>query len=249
MKKILLLSTLLLLLAAITSCHKNSDEPTPTPSPEDYSVEYKLSIFTNQAGEKGRSQIIEMAKNNLKPLGLELKQMSESVWGITINYDNDSIQALKCYEELSGTAIIPENISTQDGILFYGSIDELKQLSTPSNESTTHYNYYMMIPEPDKYRYVINRNTWDIKWFEYNKEFTPSIEANHAGCYAQVTTNSGEHRNAHFTAEGVDVYKAGSNTTIEASIRYHFNPNKELQATLTILEGSSVNMPITLEVR
>lgn len=249
MKRFITLSTTAILLTLLASCSNNNNNE-PAPTQQGYSIEYKLSILTNQAGEKGRSLIVEMAENNLRPFGWELKQMSESVWGVTIPYGNDSILSQKEFNELSNTVICTtDSITEENGFLFYGQIQETKRLIQNKKKPSIVNDYFIMSPKPDEYRYVINRNTWDVKWFEYNKNSTPLIETHHTGCLAQVTTDSGEQRNAHFTAEGVEIYRAGSNTEIEATIRYSYNHNKVLQATLTVLEGSVVNMPITLEKR
>lgn len=251
MKKYFIYATMALFFATFVGCNEKNEEPRPNdPTTKSYDVSYKLNIATGKASDEGRKKIIDMVNTNLQPLGMSLAQMSESVWGASIPFGNDSVAARSFYNDLNSTLTVPySQINVDNGILFYGYIEEIKKVDGDNHNYYNSHSEYITSPRPNKYRYVINRKTWDVKWFELPENANLAYDSYHTECYTQVVTDSGEMRNAYFNAQGVQIYKAGSNTQVEGTIVYHFNHNHEIQATLTTLEGSSVNMPITLEVR
>jgi hypothetical protein len=168
MKKYFIYATMALFFATFVGCNEKNEEPRPNdPTTKSYDVSYKLNIATGKASDEGRKKIIDMVNSNLQPLGMSLAQMSESVWGASIPFGNDSVAARSFYNDLNSTLIVPySQINVDNGILFYGYIEEIKKVDGDNHNYYNSHSEYITSPRPNKYRYVINRKTWDVKWFE-----------------------------------------------------------------------------------
>ncbi len=214
----------------------------------DYKVQYLLRIITDNANPLGRETIVNMTKASFEQLGITLTQKSESVWGYEVACPDRLNDARVTYEMLDEADCVPD-LDDVPGLLFYGIVEEEVRLTAGSQiiDRDVDQERYTL-PEPDGYRYVINRDVWEVKYFEVDQSTPLNYADDFSSCMGYVKINGGnETRLAYFTAAGIDVYKAQSRTDVEGRIVYMIDNNKNIKAFLSTLDGSSVNMPITLE--
>ena len=233
--------------ATFSGCKENDG---PNDDSTDYKVQYSLRIITDNANPLGRDRIVDMAKASLAPMGITLTQKSESVWGYEAAYPEQLVAARATYEMLDEVDVVPD-LDDVPAMLFYGTVEEDLRIMAGSKiiERDADQERYTL-PQPDRYRYVINRDAWDVKSFELDTD-TPLVYADDfSSCMGYVKVNGGdESRLAYFTAAGVDVYKAQSRTEVEGRVVYMIDNDNNIKAILSTLDGSAVNMPITLQMR
>ncbi len=230
----------------MSGCKKN-DGPQDDNS-TDYKVQYSLRVITDNANPLGRETIVNMTKASFEQLGVTLTQKSESVWGYEAAYPEQLDAARAAYSMFDESDCVPD-LDDVPGLLFYGIVEEEVRLTAGSKiiDRDADQERYTL-PDPDDYRYVINRDVWDVKSFEVDLSTPLNYADDYSSCMGYVKINGGsETRLAYFTAAGVDVYKAQSRTDVEARIVYMIDNQKNIKAFLSTLDGSSVNMPITLE--
>ncbi len=247
MKRFIFWTALLLGTVVLSSCEKNNtDEPTQG----NYKLQYTVRIITDNSNPLGRDEIISMVQNNLQPLNITLTQKSESVWGYEAEYPQQLTEAQAAFEVLDECDPI-DDLDEMTNLRFYGTIEEdVRIVDGTKMVKWDNETYHYTLPAPNKYRYEIFRDAWDVKSFEIDESTPLSFADDFSSCVGQVKINDGNAiRLAYFSAEGVEIYRANSRTEIEAVIKYWIDPNKQLQATLTKLDGSSVSMPVTLVER
>lgn len=242
-----MLALVVMSLSVLTGC-KGNDEPDVDST--DYKVQYSLRVITNNANPLGRDKIVDMAKDALAPMGITLTQKSESVWGYEATYSNQLLEAKAAFDAIDKVDVVAD-LEDVPGMLFYGTIEEdLRIMKGNEMVDRDIEQERYALPQPTRYRYVINRDAWDVKSFEIDNTAPIVYADDYSSCFANVKINGGEEtRIAYFTAAGVDVYKAHSRSEVEGKIVYMIDNNSNIKGILSILDGSSVNMPITLELR
>lgn len=249
-KKILGLFMSAVVVMSILSLAGCKEKDDPAADSTDYKVQYSLRVITDNAKPLGRDEIVDMAKNALAPMGITLTQKSESVWGYEAAYPEQLSAAQALYEQIDDVDVVPD-LDEVPGLLFYGTIEEdLRIMAGNQILDRELDSERYTLPQPNRYRYVINRDVWDVKSFEIDPSTPLTYADDFSSCFGYVKVNGGdETRMAYFTAAGVDVYKAQSRTEVEGRIIYMIENNTTIKGFLSVLDGSSVNMPITLELR
>lgn len=234
-------------LATLTGCGDDK-EPKPSDS-NDYKVQYTLRVITDNNNPLGRDEIVKIVKDRLAKEEITLTQKSESVWGYEATYPNDWDGVMVQYILIESSDPVPDDLEDTPGLLFYGMIEEDLRIVAGNELLKRDLDQeHLDVPEPDEYRYVINRDAWDVKFFEVDDDMPKIYADDYTSCTAQVKINGGnEKRLAIFNAQGVSVFKADNNNEVEGVIRYHVEGDKKIRATLSTLNGNVVNMPITLE--